>query len=409
VYSPPVPSDLARHWTLDPGIDFLNHGAFGACPRAVLAEQQRLREELERNPVEFLARQLPARLDAARQRLADFLGADPAGLVFVANATTGVNTVLAGLELAPGDEVVTSDHLYNACRNAIDVVARRRGAVVRTVPIPFPGVTRELVRDSVLAAVGARTRLVVLDHVTSPTGLVLPVEELVAPLDRLGVDLLVDGAHAPGMLPLALDALGCAYYTGNCHKWICAPKGAAFLWLRADRRERIRPLVVSHGANTPRPGRSLLHDEFDWVGTDDPTPYLCVPTALDTLEAMVPGGWPEIRRRNRELALAARRLVGAELDIAEPCGDEMIGSLAALPLPGSPGPASPVGESDPLQAEIYREHRIETLVYGWPALGLRLLRISAQLYNSLDQYRRLATALARELANRDPQPERRGP
>jgi isopenicillin-N epimerase len=134
-----------------------------------------------------------------------------------------------------------------------------------------------------------------------------------------------------------------------------------------------------------------------------------VPTALDTLEAMVPGGWPEIRRRNRELALAARRLVGAALDIAEPCGDEMIGSLAALPLPGAPGPASPVGESDPLQAEIYREHRIETVVYGWPALGRRLLRVSAQLYNSLDQYRRLASVLAPELANRDPRPERRGP
>jgi isopenicillin-N epimerase len=388
-----VPSDLSRHWALDPAIDFLNHGSFGACPRAVLAEQQRLRDELESNPVEFLARRLPERLDAARVRLAAFLGADPESLVFVANATTGVNTVLASLELAPGDEIVTTDHLYNACRNALDATAARRGATVRIAQLPFPGATREGVLDAVLAAVGERTRLVVVDHVTSPTGLVLPVDELVAPLAARGVDLLVDGAHAPGMLPLALDELACAYYTGNCHKWICAPKGAAFLWLREELRDRVRPLVISHGANSRRPGRSRLHDEFDWVGTDDPTPYLCVPTALATLEAMVPGGWPEVRRRNRELALAARRLLAAALDVPAPCGEEMLGSLAALPLPGSPASANPVGESDPLQARLYREHRIETMIYGWPPLGLRLLRVSAQLYNSLEQYERLANVL----------------
>ena len=267
---------LARHWTLEPGIAFLNHGSFGACPRVVLEEQQRLRDELERQPVEFFVRKLPDRLDAARQRLAEFLGTDPDSLAVVPNATTGVNAILRSLDFGPNDELLTTDHEYNACHNALDYVAERWGSRVVTVQVPFPCDSPGRVLEVVLNAVTRRTRLVLIDHVTSPTGMILPIADLIRDLARRGVDTLVDGAHAPGMLPLSLDDLGSAYYVGNCHKWICAPKGAAFLHARADRRESIRPLTISHGANTPRPGRSRFHDEFDWMGTDDPTAFLAV-------------------------------------------------------------------------------------------------------------------------------------
>ena len=395
MYPESVSNPLAGHWDLDPGIDFLNHGSFGACPRSVLEEQQRLRQQLERQPVEFFVRRLPGLLDAARERLASFLGADPENLVAVSNATTGVNTVLRSLEIGPEDELLVTDHEYNACRNALDFVCQRSGARAVVARVPFPLSSADDARDAILGAATGRTRLALIDHVTSPTGMILPVEELVRSLAGRGIDTLIDGAHAPGMLPLALDELGSAYYTGNCHKWLCAPKGAGFLHVRPDRRERIRPLVISHGANTPRPGRSRLHDEFDWTGTDDPTPFLCLPAAIEVMGSLVEGGWPEIRRRNRELALEARSSLAAALGIAPPCPDGMIGSLATLPLPdGDPAGGPPaLLDTDPLQHALLREHRIEVPVLAWPAPPGRVIRVSAQLYNSVEQYGRLAEAL----------------
>ena len=389
-------SPLARHWTLDPIVDFLNHGSFGACPRPVIEAQQRLRDEMERQPMEFLLRRLPERLDAARNALAAFVGADPQNLAFVSNATSGVNAVLRSLPLRPGDELLVTDHEYNACKNALHFVAERAGATVVVARVPFPLGSAQEVVDAVLGAAGDHTRLALIDHVTSLTGLVLPIAEIVRRLADRGIDVLVDGAHAPGMLELSLDALGAAYYTGNCHKWLCAPKGAALLYVRPDRQDRVRPLCISHGANTRRPGRSLFQDEFDWVGTVDPTAWLCVPVAIEAMASIVPGGWDEVRRRNRVLALQARDILCAGLGIPPPCPDEMIGSLCAVPLPDGPGaaPASAL-HLDPLQQALLSEHRIEVPVVPWPAPPRRLIRISAQLYNDRAQYQRLAAALGR--------------
>ena len=391
-------NDLKRHWTLDPGVDFLNHGSFGACPRHVQEAQQRLRDELERQPVRFFMRRFHGLLDQAREVLAAFLGADPDGLVHVTNATSGVNAVLRSLRFAPGDELLVTDHGYDACRNALEFVAERAGARVVPVRVPFPLESSAAFVDALLGAVTPRTKLALVDHVTSPTGLILPVAELVSRLAEAGVDCLVDGAHAPGMLPLNLKQLGAAYYTGNCHKWLCAPKGAAFLYVREDRRDRVRPLVIGHGASLHRPGHSAIQDAFDWPGTHDPTAFLCVPDSIRHMESLVEGGYREIRRRNRALALRGREILTAALGIAPPCPAEMIGSLVSLPLPDRAATEATGGESpDPLHDVLLDRHRIEVPVMPWPAPPRRLVRISAQLYNDESQYRRLAEALGREL------------
>ena len=229
---------------------------------------------------------------------------------------------------------------------------------------------------------------------TSQTALVFPIEPIIVEMHARGVEVLVDGAHAPGMLPLDLSSLGVSYYTGNLHKWVCAPKGAGFLYVREDRRARIRPVAISHGANSTRTDRSRFHLEFDWTGTLDPTPWLSVPQALRFIASLVPGGWPEVMRRNRALALEGRDVLCSALEIEPPAPDGMIGSMAAVPLPdGGAAPAL----YDPLQQSLYVKHSIEVPVMPWPKPPARLLRISAQLYNDPADYQHLANALAAEL------------
>jgi len=389
----PPPSPYAAHWDLDPDVVFLNHGSFGACPRVVLELQQDLRRRMEAQPLKFLYRDLEGLLDQARQPLAALVGCDADDLAFVPNATTGVNTVLRSLSLGPDDELLVTDQEYNACRNALDYVAQRSNARVVVASVPFPIDGPETVVASVLDKVTDRTRLLLIDHVTSPTGVVNPVAELVAALDARGVDTLVDGAHAPGMLPLELDALGAAYYTGNCHKWLCTPKGSALLHVRRDRQEQLRPLVVSHGANSARTDRSRFRLEFDFCGTGDYTPYLCVPAAIRFLDQLLAGGLPALRQHNHDLAVAGRALLCEALGAAPPAPESMIGSLASVILPWSDQPLLEPHGIDPLHAALWEQHRIEVPVMRWPTPKLRLLRISPQIYNDLGQYAHLADVL----------------
>jgi len=354
---------------------------------------------MERQPIQFFVRDLEALLDEAREALAQFIGAHSDNLVFVPNATAGVNTVLRSLDFERGEQVLVTDQEYNACRNALDVMAERRGVEVVTIRIPFPLANETLAIDPILSAVTPRTRLLVIDHITSQTGLILPMEKIVGELRRRGVDTLVDGAHAPGMIPLNLEQLGAAYYTGNCHKWICAPKGAGFLYLRPDRQKFIRPLSISHGANSQRTDRARHLIEFGWTGTWDPSAYLSVPEAIRQMRRLFSGGWPELMRRNRALALEGREILCGALRIAPPCPDAMIGALAAMPLPDGQSaepPKSPL-YLDPLQEEFLGKYRIEVPVIPWPRPPRRVLRISAQAYNFRQQYEALACALAKLL------------
>jgi isopenicillin-N epimerase len=393
------PAADPQSWLLEPGLIFLNHGSFGACPQPVLAAQQAWRTRLERQPLQFLVRELESPLDTARETLARFVGAAPEDLVFVPNATHGVNTVLRSLAFQPGDELLATNQEYNACRNALDFVAERSGARVVIANTPFPVHSADEIITPILASVTPRTRLVLADHITSQTGVVQPVQRLVAELNRRGVDTLIDGAHAPGMVPLTLAKLGATYYTGNCHKWLCTPKGTALLYVRRDKQELIRPLTISHGANSARRDRSRFLLEFGWQGTFDPSPYLAVPEAIRFMASLLPGGWPEVMAANRALALAARKVLCTSLGVSEPCPEEFIGALATVPIPEAAPDALarlPLNEY-PLQDTLREKHRIEVPLISWPAPPKRLLRISAQVYNSLPQYQFLAKVLAQEL------------
>lgn len=379
-----VPRD---RWTLDPEWAFLNHGSYGATPSAVLDAQTALRARMERQPVKFM-RELEPMLDEARVKAAAFVGADPDDIAFVRNATEGVNAVLRSLQFAPGDEILVNSHEYNACLNTAHFVAERSGAVVVSVDVPFPVRSPEEFTGAVMARVTGRTKLAMLSHITSPTGLVTPVEALTRELRGHGVQVLIDGAHAPGMLPLDLRALDADYYVGNFHKWVCAPKGAAMLHVRRERQPDIHPAIISHGRNDPRTERSRFRLEFDWTGTADPTAALCVPVAIETVGAMLPGGWADVMASNRTKVLAARNLICGALQVEPSVPDTFIGSLVAVALPDRVLP----GLSAEQVKNRLEERKIEVPMIGRYE-GMRLIRLSAHLYNTRSEYEKLAAAL----------------
>ena len=348
---------------------------------------------MEAEPVQFLWRRYEEWLEPSRVELAKFVGADAKDVAFVTNSTTGVNAVLRSVQLRRGDELLTTNLDYNACHNVLVEIARRAGAKVVTARVPFPLRGADDVIEAVLRSVNRRTRLAMIDHVTSDTAMVLPVEKIIRELESRGIDTLVDGAHAPGMLPLAIAKLRPAYYTGNLHKWVCAPKGAAFLWVHEDKQDHVQPAVISHGSNRPRAGYSRFQDCFDWCGTFDPTAWMCVGEAIRWMEKLLPGGWREVRALNNELARKARRLLCERLGVEAPCPERMLGAMATIPLPEKLQSVARAGKIDAEQLHLYDRFGIEVPFNRAGDSERRYFRISAQLYNSIAEYEFLAEAL----------------
>ena len=393
----PRRGDLAEHWILDPETCFLNHGSFGATPLSVLEEQSRLRSLIERDPVRFFERDYMPMMGEAIGKLSEFINADSEGLAFVKNTTEGINTVLRSLDLQPGDEIIVTNHSYQACWNAVDFVTERAGASTVVVDIPFRVDSENEVVDLIMAAVTGNTVLALIDTVTSATGLRMPFEELIQRLQGIGVDVLLDAAHGPGIVPLDLKAMGAAYCTGNCHKWICTPKGSAFLHIRDDRKNMVRPLSISHGYSFEGTAQERFEFEFGWPGTQDPTPWLCVPHAIDFLGSLVEGGWQQIMDTNRALAIQGREILCDALGTSPPVPESMVSSIAAVEMPdeGEVGPMSL--EGDPFRNFLLDEFRIQVPVFPWSHHNKRYIRISAQLYNHLEEYEFLADCLRRSL------------
>ena len=335
----------------------LNHGSFGACPHVVLQRQRELRCQMEARPVQFLVRQMPELLDASRQRLAATLGADPQDLVFVSNATAGVNSVLRSLPFREGDEILVTMHGYNACNNVARFVAQQSRATLVVAEIPSPIESPQQVVDAVMSRAGPRTRIALLDHISSPSAIVFPIEALVRRLHQQGIETLIDGAHAPGMVPVDLRRLGPTYYTGNCHKWLCAPRGAGFLYVQRDRQDEILPPVISHGYNRPRPGYSRFQDLFDWPGTIDPTAWFCVGTAIDFLEGLLPGGLKALIERNHQYAAGRAIVAGGRTGARPLCPPEMLGSMAAVELGNDPDPPAELRRSAAAESGVVRTVR----------------------------------------------------
>jgi isopenicillin-N epimerase len=375
-------ADISRdEWLLDPDVAFLNHGSFGATPRMVLAEQERWRAHMERHPTHFMSEELPPALRAAAARLAAFVGSEAKDLVFVENATAGCNTVLRSIRLAPGDEILVTDHGYPAVRKAAEHAAARAGARAIEAQVPFPLDDPAQVTAAVAAKLGPRTRLAIFDHVTSPTAVIFPVRELTALCRAAGALVLIDGAHGPGMLDLDVPSIGADWYTGNCHKWLMAPKGSGFLWTSPRQQAETHPLVISHGF-----GQGFTA-EFDWIGTRDPTAWLAVPAAIDFHERL---GGARLRERNAARAREQANNLARIWNTERGAPDELTGSMATVRLPLS-DPASPERAQN-LRRKLFDDHRIEVLVAAFA--GALWARISAHAYNRPADYARLAECFA---------------
>jgi isopenicillin-N epimerase len=370
----------ADEWSFDAGWLTVNHGSYGACPRSVRAAQAAWRERFERQPSAFMHRDLTGLLRDAASVLARFLGASADDTVFVENATSGCNAVLRSFPFAAGDEILLFDQAYGAVRNTVRFVAERAGATVIEVVLPFPDCPAEEAVRRVATAITGRTVMAVLDHVTSPGALVLPIAGMVAACRQRGVAVLVDGAHAPGQLPLELDALGADWYAGNLHKWLFAPVGSGFLHARGDRQEGLHPTAISHGL-----GQGFAA-EFDWTGTRDVSGWLAVPDAIGLHERL---GGRALMARNAALAREGAGIVAAALGTAVAPGCLPGGSMALARLPDGFG--SGVADALALRARLV-ERRVDAPVVA--LAGGLWVRVSAQLYNEEADYGRLAAVVA---------------
>ena len=380
---------------LDPHITFLNHGSFGACPREVFAHYQQWQRELELNPVEFLGRRSALLLAQARDRLGAYLGARGDELAFVPNATTGVNTVARSLALQPGDEILGTDHEYGACDATWRFVCERSGAHYRRVEIPLPFDADSFV-PRLLAAVTPRTKLIFVSHITSATALIFPVAALCAAARERGITTLVDGAHAPGQMALNLGDIGADFYTGNCHKWMCAPKGAAFLHVRPKSQAGVHATVVSWGYVAEQAeadsggghtgfdayvGRTLLERRLQWQGTRDIAAFLSVPAAIDF---QARHDWPAWQRRCHDSALAVQQQVLARNGLRAIAPASAFAQMVPIPVR--------CADAEGLRSRLFEHHRIEVPVTQHR--GTTFVRLSVQAYNTQADFEALVAALA---------------
>ncbi len=389
--------NLKRYFQLDPSVTFLNHGSFGATPKPVFREYQRWQRELERQPVEFLGRRFTGLMADARAALGAYLGTHADNLVYTQNVTVSVNIVARSLELGPGDEVLATDHEYGAMDRTWRFLARERGFRYLNQHIELPLTTEEKFVEDFWRGVTPRTRVIFLSHITSPTAIILPVKEIVRRARKAGILTVIDGAHAPGQLPLHLDSLGADFYGGNLHKWLCAPKGAGFLYARPEAQHLLKPLVVSWGYESETPGASTFVDHHEWWGTRDIAAFLAVPKAI---EFQAQHHWEEVRQSCHQLAADAQTRISGLTGLAplHPQTDAWFCQLAAAPLPADTDPAL-------LKQRLYDEYRIEIPVLEWlPSAsmgegmgardGYKLIRISIQGYNTKRDVDTLLRALS---------------
>lgn len=390
--------DTPAVWPTVPGLTMLNHGSYGLAPAFIRRRQDAFRARMDGDPVRFFKIDLEQYCDRARVALAGFMGCEAGDLALVPNATFAMATLVNHLEFRAGDEIVVTDHEYNATLNELNRVCARTGAALRWARLPLPLTGADRVVEAVMGAITDRTRLVVVSHIASALGLVFPVERIVPLVRARGIDIIVDGAHAPGQLPVDLRALAPTFYTGSCHKWLNTPKGSGFFYAEQGRQDGIKPLALSCRVHKVRPERRAFLCDFDYVGTNDPTANLVIPDAIEHMRFQHPAGFEGVMSANRALAAAGARLLRERLGLRAIAPDAMFASMQGLVLPANPDPSRPCRLEDPLWDALLDRHAIQAPVWIHDPSGLRVLRISAQRYNEIGQYERLADALEEELA-----------
>lgn len=356
---------LKSQFLLNPDITFLNHGSFGACPKPVFEAYQHWQRELEQQPVEFLGRRFPDLMNQARSVLADYLNTPLEDLIFVPNATVGINIVARSLDLQPGDEVLTTDHEYGAVDETWQYVCEKTGAAYIRQAIPLPVDTHEDFVERLWSAVTPHTRVIAISHITSPTALIFPIEEICRRAREAGILTVVDGAHAPGQIPLDMIAIGADFYTGNCHKWLCAPKGAAFLYVRSEHHPMLIPPVISWGW---RYGSTFV-EHHQWQGTRDIAAYLSVPDAINFQKTH---NWETVRSECHKLALNTRDALQKHSSLPHIAPESWFIQMFSAPLP----PCDP----ETLKTRLYDDYRVEVPIIEWQ--GKPYVRVSIQGYNS---------------------------
>jgi isopenicillin-N epimerase len=382
------------------GLTQLNNGSYGCAPVVVRAAQEHLQKRLEADPVRFFKRDLEFYCDDARRALAAFVGAPMTDLALVPNGTFAVSTILANLDLSPGDEILITDHEYMATMNELRRVCERTGASLSVAKLPFPEITEDLAVERILGAITPKTRYALLSHIASASAYVLPIERIIPELKAKGIKVIIDGAHAPGQLKLDIATLGCDWYAASCHKWLATPKGTGFVYAHPDVQKDFKPLALSCRVHEKRADRAAFLCDFDYVGTNDYSANLSIPVAIAHLGAQLPAsegksGWDALYKRNHDLVLQGAAIIRDALGITAVPPESMTGSMVSIPIPGTVTKGRIYDDS--LWDALYAKHHIQVPIWAIPNVYPRAMRISAQLFNTIEDYEKLAKALKAEL------------
>jgi len=380
-------SEYGDLWHLDKSMAFLNHGSFGACPIYILEKQNQYRMQMERQPLKYFIRDADELLYNAKKKLSKFIGADTENMVFADNATAAVNVVMKSFPFKEGDRILITNQIYPACRNTVYKIAEDKKLFIDEVIIPLKINSEDEVTNKIVNQAKPNTVFALIDHISSLPGLIFPVKQIINKLEEKDIVVMIDGAHAPGMIPLELNELNPSFYTGNCHKWMCTPKGSAFLYVRKDMQDIIKPLVTSRRYGEIHTNLSEFQYDFSWQGTRDISSFLTISDSIEYFESVFPGGWNNIMKANHDLVFEAGKKICEEFEIEQCYPESMIGSIFGIPFfEEKESPVGRLNQRSKLQDKLFHENRIEVMISFYPKAPNRVLRISSQIYNSLEQY-----------------------
>lgn len=395
----PSYSPLIKHWGIPENVVYLNHGSFGATPISVLERQLSIQRGCEAQAIDFFVEKLQGLIDESKNALAPFIGTSSNNFVFVHNTTEGVNTILNSFPANEGDEWLITNHNYGACVNALKHYAKLKKCGVVSAAIPYPVNNEQEIIDAIEKSVTPNTKLALIDYITSASAIIFPIREIINLLHAKGIKVIIDAAHAPGMVAFNIDELKPDFFVANCHKWICSPKGSAFMYVAPEHKQNIFPLVISHYNDSAEGTGAHWANQFMFSGTQDYSPFICVKDALEQMPVIAANNWDFIREQNHHLVYKAATKIADELGVALPAPESMIGSICNIPMPDGEKPEKSFNTNTVLKKKLLEKYKIEVPVFIFPQAPNQWLRISAQLYNSMEQYDYLLDCLKKEIRN----------